>query len=225
MQRLRHPSRNTRAQTIQPSRKSGTNGSESGQEDLGAKRRSLEAQVKRNKGRPLLMGRDLEIIRDNDQYEGTWDKYCRRRFRFSGRNGNYYISAWRTAQICGVPEDFPPRALRPLTRLTPEKQRDAWAVAVALTRAGIPSAMQIEIAVHKFTRRPISEWSISIARQIVSRGFIKTVQKAYNGANSEQMMQLDSELPELVSHVRELTRPPQPAVESELKAPHHVSTD
>jgi hypothetical protein len=194
---LRRRTTRSRAQSTRPSRK------------LSLTTRSLEAEIKRNKGRPLLMGRGLQIIRDKGHYIGTWDKYCRRRFRFSGRSGNYYIAAWRTAQLCDVPDDFSPRALRPLTRLTPEKQREAWTAAVALTRGGIPSAMQIEIVVHKFTRKPISEWSIAIARQIVNHGFTKTVQKAYNGANQGEMMQLDSELPDLLSHVRELTRPPQ----------------
>jgi hypothetical protein len=166
---------------------------------------TLEAEIERNRGRPLLMGRDLQVIRDKGRYTGTWDKYCKRRFKFSGRAGNYYIAAWRVAENCNAPNHVSPRALRPLTGLTPERQREAWAAAVSMTRNGVPSAMMVEIAAAKFTRPRLAPWSIGAARQIVSRGFKRTLQKAFSGASDEQKAQLNSELDDLLSYVREVT--------------------
>jgi hypothetical protein len=175
-------------------------------EPLVPKLQALEAQVRRNRGQPLLMGRDLEVIRNKRRYAGNWDNYCQSRFKFSGRSGNYYIGAWRVAENCGVPPEVHPRALRPLIGLTPKNQREAWAVAVATTRKGIPGARQIEIAASKFTKKPIAPWSLKLAKLIVVRGFKRTVERACNGASEVQKEHLDAELHELLDHVRELTK-------------------
>ncbi|MCX6922297.1 MAG: hypothetical protein NT154_03630, partial [Verrucomicrobia bacterium] len=179
--------------------------SSSQREPLVPKLRTLEAKIERNRGRPLLMGRDLQIIRDQGDYNGTWDKYCKHRFRFSARAGNYYIAAWRTAENCGVPDHVSARALRPLTGLAPERQREAWATAVGMTRDGVPSAKMVEIAASALTRKQMAPWSLRAARQIVSLGLKRTLEKAYAWANDEQKAQLAAELEDLLVHVRELT--------------------
>ncbi|MCX6923331.1 MAG: hypothetical protein NT154_09010 [Verrucomicrobia bacterium] len=187
--------------TINPEAKT----SSSQREPLVPKVHPLEAEIRRNRGRPLLIGRDLQTIRDRRLYADTWDKYCKGRFNFSGRSGNFYISAWRTAQYCGVPEHISPRALRPLTGLAPERQREAWAAAVSMTRDGVPSAKTVEIAASALTRKQMAPWSLRSARQIVSLGFKRTLEKAYAWANDEQKAQLASELEDLLDHARELT--------------------
>src|SRR5260370_1586876 len=105
------------------------------QEPLVPDLQTLEAEIERNKGRSLLMGRDLRTIREDPQkgYRSTgltWDKYCRARFRFGKRAADYYISAWVAPQNCGVPGEFSARGFRPLNRITPKAPTEARATCV-----------------------------------------------------------------------------------------------
>jgi len=171
-------------------------------EPLVPKLQTLEAQIERNKGRPLLMGRDLKMIRDQPLYYcstgQTWDDYCRGRFRFGRRAADYYIAAWVTAQLCGVPDDFSPRSLRPLTRLTPEHQQQAWANAVNMTKKGRPSPKDIKVAASKFTTKPMTAWTLRAAHAVHERYFRIGLKKALAGATEEQIKEYCELLSEYV---------------------------
>lgn len=138
------------------------------------------------------MGRDLKIIRDQRHYDSTsqtWDDYCKGRFRFGKRAADYYIAAWLTAQNCGVPDDFSPRSLRPLTRLTPDHQKQAWANAVAMTKKGRPSPKDIQVAASKFAAKPLTEWTVRAAHAVHEQYYKIGLKKALAGANDQQTEQ------------------------------------
>lgn len=192
----------------------GTNGSQSSQhesfaaslasegEPLVLTMKALEAQIERNRRCQLLIGRDLKIIRDHPEYyrsaAKSWDLYCKGRFGFGKRQANYYVAAWMTAQNCGVPDDFSPRILRPLTGLSPEYQRQAWATATALSRSERPSSRDISIAASQFSKRPLAAWTERAAQRVGEQYFRLGFSKALVGANEEQARDYSNRLLELV---------------------------
>lgn len=81
---------------------------------------------------------DLIKIRDSRLYRqdyGTFEEYCRGRWEFTKSYANYLYKQLAAAQteknICTtVQKEIPERQLRPLTKLEPEQQKEAWQKAV-----------------------------------------------------------------------------------------------
>lgn len=104
------------------------------------------------------VGTALLAIRDGRLYRsdgfGTFEEYCRARWGFERRHAYRLIDA---ARVVGHLETCPTghirptseRQVRPLTRLEPEQQREAWAQAVAaapgdkVTGAHVARAVEI----------------------------------------------------------------------------------
>lgn len=116
-----------------------------------------EAVIQRGLSTFVEVGNALAAIRDSKLYRGTHGTfldYCRERWGL-GRSHVYRLMD--AAIVAGNLGESSPmgevneRVLRPLTRLEPEQQREAYAEAVADANGDKPTAAQVEKAVAKFT--------------------------------------------------------------------------
>jgi hypothetical protein len=147
------------------------------------------------------MGSALKTIRDGEfpNYKSTgltWDEYCKTKFRFGKRAADYYIAAWLTAQNCGVPADYSPRSLRPLTGLTPKHQKEAWSKAKSLTKNGRPSSKDIQVAASQYAAKPLAGWTLRAAHAVHELHFKIGLKKALAGATEEQIREYCGRLDE-----------------------------
>ena len=106
-------------------------------------------------------GRAFRIIRDSKLYRqyGTFEQYCRERFGFSDRRHPYRL----IAAIEVIENLFPKNVtnlvtpvmpssesqVRPLTKLEPKLQKDAWAKAVDETGGRVPPARVVKDVVEQ----------------------------------------------------------------------------
>lgn len=106
------------------------------------------------------VGVALLAIRDQRLYRaeyGTFEDYCRERWGFSGRRGRLLMDAAQAVNEIksGTIDPILPThesQVRPLTRLAPEQQRDAWQRAVETAPDGRVTAGHVQRVVDNMTR-------------------------------------------------------------------------
>jgi|SRR5215510_1234226 len=114
-------------------------------------------------GKALLKIRDERLYRE--QY-GTFEEYCRKRWKWGRQYVNRQIAAAEVSQNL-VPIGTTPQTesqARELTPLSAEQQRQAWTAALKLCANGKPTAREIAAAVDAMApRRPSPEEARRIA--------------------------------------------------------------
>lgn len=120
-----------------------------------------EAIVERGIETFLEVGTALLKIRDGRLYRqtfGTFEDYCRVRWGMSRIHAHRMIEAAQVAENVLPIGNTPPSSesqLRPLVRLEPEQQREAYKRAVDLAPNGKPTARQVEEAAEAVAPRPV----------------------------------------------------------------------
>lgn len=105
------------------------------------------------------MGRALKAIRDRRLYHaayGTWDRYCKRRWKISGRHGNRLIQAGEIAALMGPmgPTPANERQAREVLRAPAGLRR---AIAEQIQGPAKPTAAQIRQTVDSLARQSTEE--------------------------------------------------------------------
>lgn len=114
-----------------------------------------EAVIKRGLDTFFEVGNALAKIRDGKLYRGeysTFDEYCRGRWDFTDRRARMLIDAAGVVENLATGTIVPVNEAqaRPLTKLEPDQQREAWAEAVESAPNGKVTAAHVEKAVAKF---------------------------------------------------------------------------
>jgi hypothetical protein len=128
-----------------------------------------EAVIERGQDTFIEVGNALLRIRNERLYRsefGTFQEYCETRWMMSGTHAHRLIDA---AEIAGNLKTHPgvsltEKQIRPLARLEPAEQREAWKESVKSSSTGNPTAKEVEAVVNRIdpTRiRPISASSPS----------------------------------------------------------------
>lgn len=105
-----------------------------------------------------IAGQSLNALRDKRLYREThptFETYIRDRFDFTRAAAYYLIDAFQVVenlkcqQIVDICKVLPTKEsqCRPLAKLSPEKQREAWNKAVELAKNRVPSAKRVKEAV------------------------------------------------------------------------------
>jgi hypothetical protein len=115
------------------------------------------------------VGQALLRIRENKLYRSqfkTFAAYCRQRWKWSDSRSRQYIRAAEvTANLTDgengtrVPIPTSEYQVRPLVRLTPGQQRQAWEIATE--KAADPSARQVNLAVYLVWHQSISRVEVT----------------------------------------------------------------
>lgn len=113
------------------------------------RRRECEAVIERGLETFLEVGKALSEIRDSQLYRAkfkNFEDYCRDRWQIARNYANKLIAAAEVVQNLGttVPIPASERQVRPLTKLEPEQQRQAWKLATAFKPN--PTASQVKEA-------------------------------------------------------------------------------
>ena len=109
-------------------------------------------------GNALLEIRDSRLYREKFD---TFEDYCRQRWRMTKSRANQLVAAVEVAGNLTTTVAIAPtseRQIRPLAKLEPGQQRDAWTIATELNSN--PTAAQVQEAVIKTQKkfaRPITE--------------------------------------------------------------------
>jgi hypothetical protein len=113
----------------------------------------LEGIIRRNQqsfyeiGMALREIRDKELYRDVLGYE-TYEAYVKARWDFSRRNAYYLMDASTVIENVNqgsqIPAPTNERQVRPLTKLPPEQQPEAWQQAVATAPDGKVTAAHVQ---------------------------------------------------------------------------------
>jgi hypothetical protein len=109
-------------------------------------------------GNALLEIRDLKLYRETHE---TFEEYCRERWKMSRQRAHQLIDAAGVVQNLSTTVDIHPtseRQVRPISNLSPDQQRYAWAAATATNPN--PTAGQVEKIAKEIVGRnlpPISE--------------------------------------------------------------------
>ena len=98
------------------------------------------------------VGQALMEIRDSRLYRieyKTFEAYCQEKWGMDRRQANRLIGSADVAENLGPMGPKNERQARPLTKLLPEKQPEAWAKAVQIADGEQPTARQVEQAVRQ----------------------------------------------------------------------------
>jgi len=107
------------------------------------------------------VGNALLEIRDSRLYRaqwGTFDEYCRERWGMAKSRAYQLIDAAQVSANVSTVVDILPvseRQARPLTRLEPEKQREAWQTAVETAPGGKVTATHVRSVVDTMIDPPV----------------------------------------------------------------------
>jgi hypothetical protein len=118
----------------------------------------LESTIQRGLSTFVAVGAALVEIRDARLYRaeyGTFEDYCRRRWQIERRQAYRLMEAAAAVENVShgtqrIPDNE--RQTRPLTRLEPEQQREAWHRALEISPA--PTAEVVEEAVREVEGKP-----------------------------------------------------------------------
>jgi len=120
----------------------------------------LEQTIERNLASFLEIGRALITIRDKRLYRpgaarngyDTFEAYCRERWKFSKTHANRFIESTKVIKnltpIGVIPENE--AQARPLAKLPPEQQQEAWDKVVETAPDGKVTAKHVEEVVDKY---------------------------------------------------------------------------
>jgi phage N-6-adenine-methyltransferase len=115
----------------------------------------LEGRIEKGLKTFVEVGDALMAIRDKRLYRqshGTFEDYCRERWGMERNYANKLIAASGVVSNLGTIVPILPTSesqARPLTRLEPEEQREAWQVAVASAGNGRVTARHVEEAARR----------------------------------------------------------------------------
>jgi len=104
-----------------------------------------------------LVGNALLSVRDSKLYRethGTFEDYCREKWAIERAHAHRLIGAAKVVANLSPTGDTPKteRQARPLTKLEPEQQKEAWTAAVEAS-GGQPTAKHVEAAVEQIQQR------------------------------------------------------------------------
>jgi len=122
--------------------------------------RQCESIIERGLATFVEVGNALAKIRDGRLYRGeyrTFEGYCQDRWGLTRRHVNYQIAAARVVKNLGTIVPILPiteSQARPLTRLEPEQQREAWTKAVETAPNGKVTAAHVQKTVEAVTKTP-----------------------------------------------------------------------
>lgn len=117
----------------------------------------LETKIARGLTTFVEVGAALAEIRDGRLYRethGTFEDYCRERWQMSKTHANRLVeSATVVGNLTpiGVTVPTSESQVRPLTRLEPDQQREAWTQAVATAPEGKVTAAHVKATVERMT--------------------------------------------------------------------------
>lgn len=118
----------------------------------------LENIINRNLQSFYEVGRALMEIRDNELYKvkngggyGTFEAYCQDTWNFSRSHAYRFIDSVKVIGNLSPVGDIPERQLRPLAKLEPEQQREAWKKAVETAPEGKITAAHVANVVKEVT--------------------------------------------------------------------------
>jgi hypothetical protein len=117
----------------------------------------LEAIVERGLATFVEVGSALLEIRDSRLYRQThetFEEYCRERWEMSRQRAHQLIEASEVARNLSTVVDVSPtheRQVRPLAKLEPDQQREAWKAATEINPT--PTAEQVERIAESFDDR------------------------------------------------------------------------
>ncbi len=114
-----------------------------------------EAVIKKGLRTFVEVGNALLEIRDSRLYRqefDTFEDYCRKRWQMSYRRAAQLMDAAEIVSNLNNCSETPTHEsqVRPLTKLEPEEQREAWNEAVKDSSNGKPTARDVEAAVDRF---------------------------------------------------------------------------
>lgn len=114
---------------------------------------ALERKIEQGMTTFVEVGQALMEIRDSRLYRveyKTFELYCREKWGMSRVQAHRLIGASEVSQMLPRGNKLPTeKQIRPLTKLPPEKQPEAWAKAVEIADGEQPTARQVEQAVRQ----------------------------------------------------------------------------
>ena len=118
----------------------------------------LESVIQRNLQSVYEVGRALMEIRDNRLYEkvrgiATFETYCKTRWDFSRQRAYQLIESVEVKDNLSTPVDITEFQIRPLARLEPEQQREAWQQAVDTAPDGKVTAAHVRKVVNEMKQK------------------------------------------------------------------------
>lgn len=120
----------------------------------------LENTIKKNIGAFYEVGRALMEIRDKGLYKDvlgfdTFEAYCKARWAFTRQTAYQFIDSAKVIENVShglqIPAPVNERQTRPLARLEPEQQRQAWQKAVNTAPDGKVTAAHVSKVVKEIT--------------------------------------------------------------------------
>lgn len=116
----------------------------------------LEGIIRRNQQSFYEIGSALREIRDKGLYRDvkgydTFEEYCRKEWDFSRPRAYQLIEAVTVKDNLSTTVDIPERQIRPLARLEPEKQKEAWRQVVSTAKDGKVTAKHVQQIVKGMT--------------------------------------------------------------------------
>ena len=129
----------------------------------------LETVIENGMKHFLVVGRALLRIRDSRLYRDThrtFNDYCRDRWGMSRPRAYQLIDAAKVSDNLSTTVDITERQARPLTRLEPRKQAEAWQEAVETAPGGKVTAEHVEDVVGRIQGRNANVRQIPEAMKI-----------------------------------------------------------
>ena len=135
----------------------------------------LEGVIQKNIGAFYEVGRALMEIRDKGLYRDvlgydTFEAYCKHRWDF---NRAYAYRLMGSAQVIdavspiGIQSPDNERQTRPLARLEPDQQREAWQKAVETAPEGKVTAAHVSMVVREMVALPTTDNKITITKETI----------------------------------------------------------
>jgi hypothetical protein len=136
---------------------------------------ACEASIQAGLDTFVEVGTALLKIRENRLYRlrhGTFEDYCRERWGMSRVHAHRMIEASQVVSNLlpiGNTAPFNEAQARPLARLTPEEQREAWSAAMKKAENGLVRAKQVaEVVDRMFPRDCTVQEGLNRAKQVVA---------------------------------------------------------
>lgn len=129
-----------------------------------------EAVIERGLATFVEVGAALMRIRDSRSYRqdyATFESYCKSRWSMTPQQANRLVAGAEIVRVLEPIGSTPSTEsqVRPLTRLEPEGQKEAWKRAGEIAEVeGTPvRARHVEKAVQERTRKPVEEYHLTFA--------------------------------------------------------------
>lgn len=149
----------------------------------------LEKIIEKGMTHFVEVGTALLLIREEKLYKllfSTFEEYCKERWGFNSSRARQLISAAQINENVKSVTTVTPtseRQTRPLTRLEPEQQSEAWEKAVETAPNGKVTAKHVEKVIKEMTHEPETEIFTDTIEEYEDTPVLKNLKRYWNMAD------------------------------------------